>query len=224
MLIPVLLLITPLTGIKDAFQSPHSRNHRSIAPDRLPELMVALQSSNIQIKIRCLVEFQLHTMSRPAEAAKVKWSDLDLEKNIWIMSKHKIQQEGDAPHIIPLTVQTREIIERIRPISSRGEYIFPSHKDPKQHINTEASNNALKRTTIGKEQTGHALRTLERTAVEEQGFNHFTCEACLAHKTGSQVSQIYNKSNYLKERVEIMKWWSNYIEKSSIGNTSITSR
>lgn len=52
----------PLTGIKDAFQSPHSRNHRSITPDRLPELMVALQSSNIQIKIRCLVEFQLHNV------------------------------------------------------------------------------------------------------------------------------------------------------------------
>lgn len=219
-----IILNNPSIGIKSAFSNPISTNHKSISTDRIPELMSFLQGSNMQIKTRSLVEWQFHTMTRPSESAKAKWLDIDLENKIWTIPAEDMKGKNAPEHIVPLTKQTMALLTLMHPISGRGEFIFPSHKNPKQHANTEASNNALKRTPIGSEQSGHGLRTIARTAIGEQGFDYSACEACLAHKIGSQVSQVYNKATYLNQRIKIMEWWSNHIEQASIGNMSVTGR
>ena len=56
---------------------------------------------------------------------------------------------------------------------------------------------------------------LARTFLAEQGVQHEHAEACLAHKTGSQVSLAYNHANYLEKRRDIMQMWGDYIEKCS---------
>ena len=58
-------------------------------------------------------------------------------------------------------------------------------------------------------QTAHGLRGLARTFLAEQGVQHEHAEACLAHKTGSQVSLA------LEQRKDIMQMWGDYIEKCS---------
>jgi len=67
-------------------------------------------------------------------------------------------------------------------------------------------------------QTAHCLRGLARTALSDQGFAYEPSEACLSHKIGNSVSQFYNHSTYLNQRIEIMAWWSEHIEKNSIAD------
>jgi len=51
--------------------------------------------------------------------------------------------------------------------------------------------------------------------LAEQGVQHEHAEACLARKTGGQVSLAYNHANYLEQRRDIMQMWGDYIEKCS---------
>ena len=73
---------------------------------------------------------------------------------------------------------------------------------------------ALKRMGYQGKQTAHGLRGLARTTLSDQGFNYEASEACLSHKVGNSVSQSYNHSTYLNQRIKIMAWWSNHISES----------
>lgn len=43
----------------------------TIRPDELRKLMNDLSYASIKLVTRCLIEWQLHTMTRPSESAKV---------------------------------------------------------------------------------------------------------------------------------------------------------
>lgn len=48
----------------------------------------------------------------------------------------------------------------------------------------------------------HGMRGLARTTLADQGFSHEALEACLYHKVGTTVSQAYNHSTYMAQRVK----------------------
>ena len=46
--------------------------------------MQALSAASIRIVTRCLIEWQLHTMTRPSEAAGAHWDEID-RVLIWML-------------------------------------------------------------------------------------------------------------------------------------------
>jgi len=76
----------------------------------------------------------------------------------------------------------------------------------------------LKRMDYQGKQTAYWLRGLSRMALSDQGLASEPSEACLSHKVGSLVSQSYNHSTYLNQRVEIMMWWIDHLVQNSIGD------
>jgi integrase len=57
----------PLSGIRSVFKKPKKKNMAALAPDELKELMVTVANASIKRTTRCLIEWQLHTMTRPAK-------------------------------------------------------------------------------------------------------------------------------------------------------------
>ena len=72
-----------LVDVTKMFPAPQRKNMASISPDRLPELMAAINRANITLTTRCLLEWQLHTMTRPNEAATVEWKHIDFDNALW---------------------------------------------------------------------------------------------------------------------------------------------
>ncbi len=72
-----LIQANPLTGIKAAFKKPKKENMAALKPAELPELMGAIANANIKRTTRCLIEWQLHTMTRPSEASGAKWEEIN---------------------------------------------------------------------------------------------------------------------------------------------------
>ncbi len=70
----------PLTGIRKAFVAPKTKNNPTIEPGELPELFKTLERAEIRLVTRRLFEFQLHTATRPGEAAGARWDEIDLDK------------------------------------------------------------------------------------------------------------------------------------------------
>ncbi len=69
----------------------------------------------------------------------------------------------------------------------------------------------------------HGLRSLASTTLNDRGFDPDIIESALAHVDRNEVRRAYNRSNYLERRRQLMIWWSDYIEKASVGNISLSS-
>jgi integrase len=204
-----------LTGIRAAFKKPKKQNMPTLTPDQLPELMKTISYASIKIVTRCLIEWQLHTMVRPSEAAGAKWSEIDLENKLWLIPAERMKKKRD--HTVPLTKQTIELLERLQPISGHREYLFPADRDPKKHTNEQTANAALKRMGFHKKLVAHGMRALASTTLNEQGFDGDVIEAALAHVDKNEVRRTYNRAEYLERRRIMMAWWSEHIEQAATG-------
>lgn len=209
----------PLAGISKAFQAPQKRHMATIKPERLPELMKALTTASIKLTTRCLIEWQLHTMARPSEAAGARWEEIDTDAGIWSIPAERMKKK--RAHTVPLSPQALAILEAIRPLSSKSEYIFPADRDRKKHTHSQTANMALKRMGFGGELVSHGLRALASTTLNEQGFDPDVIEAALAHINSDEVRTAYNRAEYLERRRVMMDWWSNHIDKAATGNMSM---
>lgn len=217
-----IITANPLTGINKAFQNPVKQHLPTLKPEELPLLMTTLSQASIKITTRCLIEWQLHTMVRPSEAAGTRWDEFDLENGLWEIPSERMKQK--KPHVIPLTPQCIELLEVMKPISSRSDFVFPSDRNPKTHTNPQTANMALKRMGFDKQLVAHGLRSIASTVLNEQGFDADVIEAALAHTGKNEVRSAYNRTNYLERRKPVMIWWSEYIYKAAIGNVSMTGK
>ena len=212
----------PLTGISKAFQLPVKQHLPTLKPEKLPVLMAVLSQASIKLTTRCLIEWQLHTMVRPSEAAGTRWNEIDLDKGLWDIPKERMKQK--KPHVVPLTQQCIELLNVMKPISANSQFVFPSDRNPKTHTNPSTANMALKRMGFDKQLVAHGLRALASTALNEQGFDADVIEAALAHTGKNEVRNAYNRTNYLERRKPVMRWWSEYIDAAAIGNMSLAGK
>ncbi|EHK2855489.1 tyrosine-type recombinase/integrase [Vibrio parahaemolyticus] len=215
-----LIQANPLTGIKAAFKKPKKENMAALKPAELPELMGAIANASIKRTTRCLLEWQLHTMTRPAEASGAKWCEVDIDEKVWTIPAERMKKRRE--HRIPLTEQAIELLDVMKPISGHREFIFPSDRDPKKPCNSQTANMALKRMGFAGRLVSHGLRSLASTTLNEQGFEADLIEAALAHIDDNQVRSAYNRTDYLERRIPMMCWWSGHIGEAAKGSLSVT--
>lgn len=211
----------PLAGIGKAFGAPKVTNLPTLRPDELPALMYAIQHSNTKLVTRCLIEWQLHTMVRPGEAAGTRWVEIDIEKEEWTIPAERMKK--NKPHIVPLSQQALRLLEVLKPVSGHREHVFPSDHSPRKSANSQSANRALARMGFHGRLVSHGLRALASTTLNEQGFDPDVIEAALAHVDKNSVRAAYNRAQYLERRRRMMDWWSAHIEQSPKGKESALS-
>ncbi|MGU6587260.1 integrase domain-containing protein [Salmonella enterica subsp. enterica serovar Infantis] len=202
----------PASGIGMAFEKPKKQNMPTLRPEELPKLMRSLIMSNLSVSTRCLIEWQLLTLVRPSEASGARWVEIDLDAKLWMIPAERMKAKRE--HIVPLSPQALDILEVMKPISAHREHVFPSRNDPKQPMNSQTANAALKRIGYGGKLVAHGLRSIASTALNEAGFNPDVIEAALAHSDKNEVRRAYNRSTYLLKRIELMNWWGELIRVS----------
>ncbi|EPP3122076.1 integrase domain-containing protein [Salmonella enterica subsp. enterica serovar Infantis] len=202
----------PASGIGMAFEKPKKQNMPTLRPEELPKLMRSLIMSNLSVSTRCLIEWQLLTLVRPSEASGARWVEIDLDAKLWTIPAERMKAKRE--HIVPLSPQALDILEVMKPISAHREHVFPSRNDPKQPMNSQTANAALKRIGYGGKLVAHVLRSIASTALNEAGFNPDVIEAALAHSDKNEVRRAYNRSTYLLKRIELMNWWGELIRVS----------
>ena len=214
-----LIHANPLSGIRSVFKKPKKKNMAALAPDELKELMVAIANASIKRTTRCLIEWQLNTMTRPAEAATTRWADIDFEKRIWTIPAERMKKR--RIHIVPLTEQALALLEAIKPYSGHREYVFPADRDPRTHCNSQTANMALKRMGFEGRLVSHGMRSMASTILNEHGWDPELVEVALAHVDKDEVRSAYNRAEYIERRRPMMAWWSEHIQKAATGNLSV---
>lgn len=196
-----------VTVASNVFKKHTSTHLLALAPRQLPDFIRTIEIAKIKDKITVqtyfLIYFQLITMTRPVEAASVKWRDID--KGLWTIKAENMKARREQ--VIPLTPMLESILDFLKQVN-RGEYVFQGLHT---HVSSETVRMAFKR--LGIHSTAHGLRALARTYLAETGmFREEVLEACLAHSVGNKTEQAYNRAIYLEERRKVLTYWSSVIE------------
>lgn len=209
-----LIEFNPADNLTQRFSKPKKQNMPALPPSELPRFIVALANASIRLETRLLIEWQLLTWVRPGEAVRARWTDIDEENRFWNIPAEFMKMK--RPHKVPLSKEAMRILESMKPISGHREWVFPSIKAPLSHMHEQTANAAIIRMGFGGELVAHGMRSIARTAAEESSkFRTEVLETALAHSKKDEIIAAYNRAEYLTERVELMQWWSNFIQEKN---------
>ncbi|HFU6593136.1 TPA: integrase domain-containing protein [Klebsiella variicola] len=206
-----LIEFNPADNLGQRFSKPKKQNMPALPPSELPRFLVALTNASIRLETRLLIEWQLLTWVRPGEAVRARWADIDIDNSMWNIPAEFMKMK--KPHKVPLSKEALRVLESMKAISGHREWVFPSIKDPLNHMHEQTANAAIIRMGLGGELVAHGMRSIARTAAEESGqFRIDVLEAALAHSKKDEIIAAYNRAEYLAERVVLMRWWSNFVQ------------
>ncbi|MAO50053.1 MAG: integrase [Pusillimonas sp.] len=198
---------------------PPVRHFPHVDEDGLPELLKRIENYSGRPETIFAIKIMMRTFPRTSEMRFAQWSEIDLENAMWVIPpsrmKGRIMAKLNGPsHLIPLSRQAVEILADLKKLTGRHNYILPGAVNPATApISAETMNKALKIMGYKDQQTGHGFRGLASTLMNESGlFRKEVIEAQLSHKKEDDVEGAYNHAVYLKERIKLMQWWSDYLD------------
>ena len=210
--------------LKDALVPVKSKNFASVTdPIRVGELMRAIEGYSGHPVTALALKLAPLVFVRPGELRQAEWSEFDLESAEWRIPAARMKMR--ELHVVPLAHQSITLLEELQPFARGGRYVFPSLRSRDRPMSNNTINGALRRLGYStEEQTGHGLRTMASTLLNEQGFPPDVIELQLAHAERNKVRAAYNKAQRLPERRKMMQAWADYLDGLRAGATVVPLR
>ena len=200
----------PAAALRGALAPHKQENFPAITdPDEFAELLVAMDCYQGEYITRAAMEFTLLTFQRSQSIRFARWDQIDWSARLWRIPAEVMKMKD--PHVVPLSRQTEELLQSIRPLTGTGVYIFPSLTDRAKTISENTMLYALVRLGYRGRMTVHGFRTSASTLLNENGHHPDVIEAALAHTRGD-IRSIYNKAKYLPERRTMYQWWADHCD------------
>lgn len=203
---------------KKAFYFTPAVNNPTIEDHELPQFIRKIQGANIRRQTRYLIFWSLLTGVRPGEAVAVEWHEIDWENSFWCIPKEKMKgrRYKKRPHTVPLSPQAIKILQKMQEISGRNRFVFPHLTKANEPMSKDTANTVMKRNGYKDRFTAHGMRALISTHLNAKGYPEDVVEAVLAHDVKGKTRKVYNRHNYLTERIEVMNYWGNFVEQSGL--------
>jgi integrase len=183
-----------------------------LEPKRVGELLRAIDGYEGQASTLLALKLSPLVFVRPGELRRAEWSEFDLKTSVWRIPAAKMK--GRVEHIVPLCLQAVEILEQAKMVSGHTRFVFPSIRSPKSPMSENTVNAALRRLGFtGDEMTAHGFRAMASTLLNESGkWSPDAIERALAHKDKDIVRAAYHRGAHWEERVDMAKWWADYLD------------
>lgn len=214
------------TDLKGAL-TPHKKRHFAAItdPKKLGELIRAIRGYQGGAIVRAALQLAPMLFQRPNELRGAAWSELDLDKAFWTVPaarmKRRIEgKERGDPHLVPLPTQAVEVLRKLHPLTGHGTMVFPGERSHERPISDNTLRAALLTLGYGPTvQTVHGFRATARTLLAEVlEVDPLVIEAQLAHAVKDANGRAYNRTQYVKQRAEMMQKWADYLDKLVAGN------
>lgn len=150
----------------------------------------------------------------------MEWTELDFDKSVWTIPAEKTKMRRE--HHVLLSTQAVDVLTEMRELFGDKPYVFPSMMSGKKILSENSMNSALRRMGVTEAQhTAHGFRSSASSILNESGeFSIDAIEAELAHLDTRAVRRINNRATYWDERVRMMQWWADLLEKVRIQSPS----
>jgi integrase len=202
----------PTSALRGALKSPAGKHHASVTdPVRIGELLRAIDGFTGQFVTLKALQLAPLVFVRPGELRAAEWAEFDLEGAVWRIPAERMKMR--AAHLVPLSMQSVEILRELQPLTGDGRFVFPGLRTASRPISENTVTAALRRLGYsGEEMTGHGFRSMAATRLNEMGWKPDAIERQLAHAEANKVRAAYNAAEYLEERTRMMQTWADYLD------------
>jgi integrase len=201
----------PADDLAGALEQPQTKHFASVTdPEKIGDLLRAMYSYRGSPVTLAALKLAPMLFVRPGELRKARWADMNLDAAEWRFTASKT----GTPHIVPLSSQALDILQDLRPLTSRSEFVFPGVRSAKRPMSENTINAALRYLGFsGDTITGHGFRAMARTVLDEVlGFRPDYIEHQLAHAVRDPLGRAYNRTAHLTERKKMMQAWADYLD------------
>jgi integrase len=176
------------------------------------KLLKAIDGYRGDFTTRAALKMAPYVFVRPFNLRHAEWVEFDLKEKRWTIPGDKMKTGHDL--IVALTDSVIAILEEVRPFTGDSRYVFPSVRSKTSPMSENTLNAALRRLGYTKDEiVSHGFRAMFSTVANEKSdFDRAVIDTQLAHSIGNSVSRAYNRAQYLRERVKLMQWWSDYLD------------
>ena len=207
----------PARLLSGNLSAPKVKHREAILnPKRMGEFLRAADDYTGQPIVKIAVQLLPHVMLRPGELRLGHWQEIDFDKSVWLIPAERTKMR--KPHAVPLSAQAVTLLRELERHSGGLEYMFRG-QGKKGPISENTLAQAYRRMGFGPDEvTPHGFRTTASTFLNETGkFNKDAIEKALAHKDADAIRAIYNRGTYWAERVQMMQWWSDFLDTLKTG-------
>lgn len=200
--------------LKGALSAVKSKHFAALTnPQQVGQLLRDIQTYEGHIETRIALRVSAYLFQRPNEIRRMEWLELDFEKRVWSLPAEKMKM-GEA-HLVPLPEQVVQLLQEIKPFTGHWLYVFPALTDRKKPMSDNTIRLALRRMGYDNDtMTPHGFRAMARTLLDEElEVNPIYIEQQLAHAVKDANGTAYNRTKHLKQRVEMMQQWADYLDR-----------
>ncbi|WP_323636983.1 tyrosine-type recombinase/integrase [Pectobacterium polaris] len=209
----------PAPDLTSAMQGHEPTHYPFLTIEELPAFFKALAGYSGSELVVLAARLMIITGVRTGELRGALWSEIDTDKALWEISAERMKMR--RPHIVPLSVQALEIIEKIRAMTGNFPLLFPGRNDPSKTMSEASINQVFKRIGYTGRVTGHGFRHTMSTVLHEQGYNTAWIETQLAHVDKNAIRGTYNHAQYLDGRREMLQWYADYMDSLENGGNVV---
>ena len=191
---------------------PSGNNYPSIPHNQLAEGLRAIDNATCFPQTKLAIKFMVLTAARTVEIRRSTWSEIDLDKRVWVIPPDKMKTKK-APHRVPLSNAALEVLRQAVEFSNGNDddLIFPSTTPEKSPMLGQATlNRAIH--DAGIDATAHGMRATFKTWSTENEVPWELSEVALSHRAAtSTVSLAYLHTDMLELRRPLMEAWAEYL-------------
>jgi integrase len=174
-------------------------HHAAVPADQVGAVWRRLSGRNeLELGAACL-RFQILTASRPSEALRVHWTEVNFEARTWTLPAQRAK--ANRQHVVPLARQAVAILETMRGL--HGELVFAG-------VTRQAARRALK--AAGGVGTLHGWRSVFDSWAHRAGFTSLLVDIALSHRVGDATVQAYRRDPMVEERRPMMQRWADSLD------------
>ncbi len=204
----------PSAPLKGALLPPETRHNSAVTePEAFGGLLRAIDGYDGHKTIKIALQLLALTFPRPGELRQAEWPEVDIPGKLWIIPAPRTKMRRE--HRIPLSRQAAELFEALKEITGGGTRCFPSIRSLDNPLSDGALNAALRAMGIdGAVHVAHGFRSSASSLLNEHSaFSPEVIERALAHGEPDKVRRAYNRAQYWDERVRMMQWWADYLDR-----------
>ena len=199
----------PVREMRGAYEAPVREHFASITAKELPAFLQRLDVYQGHPSTKALIRMILWTACRTGEVRGATWDEFDLDGARWTIPMERMKKRRH--HVMPLPRQAVDAL-RVLAQSREGNYVFPSQGKPDAIPSENIVLQALDKMGYRGRLTGHGLRAMVATALEEKGFAIETIKAQLSHAKDNLTDAAYLRGLHLEKRATMMQAWADEMD------------
>ncbi|WP_319549128.1 integrase arm-type DNA-binding domain-containing protein [Desulfogranum marinum] len=201
----------PASDMQGVLKAKPVKHMPAVFDKELAQLLKDIgQSQKIHITTKLALQFTALTACRSGEVRFAHWAEIDMPRKEFHIPAERMKMR--RPHIVPLSTQATEILNRAGKLWGTEGLVFPSVRDNNKPMSDNAMSKALRDMGYKGKATPHGFRSsFSSMAHERSGFASEIIEKALAHEEKNKIKGAYNRAEYLEQRRDLLQWWGDQL-------------